>query len=329
LPEVTLSGFNGEVLLLKQENGKWFQAWSTQVVENYPSKVLITDIDQDGLNEIVVASTQVLVYKPSGDTYTLVWACPDYFHSIGSSDMPGIVVTDLDGDNVNDLVVLDLGLYDDTMSLSIYTSPTGNVADLAPVYVTTFTDQEGYFSRAGVTQADFNGDGSTEIVTGNDHGTLWLVSGSGGNFSVTTEWKVPSGGAIGYELSSGDMDGNGTTELLVGTKGGDIFVYDFDQSLQPYLVASASTGRYFYHVTAGDVDADGMDEFIIIHGNAELGFDDIDVETWKMNGKDLNKTGSYQTADNPLVFSYNLDHDGYAEIITIGQFDGVLEIVRE
>ncbi len=73
--------------------------------------------------------------------------------------------------------------------------------------------------------ADLNGDGTTDLLVGNEKGTLIFMRNDGGNFSVSEEqyFNIDVGEYSTPQLF--DLDKDGLKDLLIGEKGGNINYY--------------------------------------------------------------------------------------------------------
>ncbi|MFD9484178.1 FG-GAP repeat domain-containing protein [Streptomyces sp. NPDC059991] len=76
-------------------------------------------------------------------------------------------------------------------------------------------------------QADLTGDGKTDIVARDRSGTLWLYRGTGDYKAPFQQRTKIGGGWNAYDriLSIGDLDGDGRSDLLARTTGGDLYRY--------------------------------------------------------------------------------------------------------
>jgi len=254
--------------LLRTSHGKWTRVASQHLPTSETPRILVADLDGDGTTEILVCSDKLRVYSVDGQSFSLSWSSHESFPE-EKVPVPQMGIADFNGDGRNDIAVLnykDKG-DSDTQSLYVYARTLSRPLDFGLTDVATFTDEHGYHSTAGMAIADYSGDGSAEIAVSNANGFLWFVTFEAGKLSVRKQWKVPSGGAVGPGLSSGNFDADAASELLVGTNGGNIFVVDLDDKFEPRVLASAMTGRLAYGVAAGDINSDGQDEFVLTRGH--------------------------------------------------------------
>ncbi len=125
--------------------------------------------------------------------------------------------------------------------------------------------------RGGVTvaTANVNGGTSTEIVTGVQSQDLsWIKVVNRAGKETTFGMFKAFGDSFkgGVDLSSGDIDGNGVDEIIVGARsGGGPQVRVFNGNGKPYAInffSYESDFRGGVNVAAGDLTRDGKDEVV-------------------------------------------------------------------
>ncbi len=261
------------------------------------------DFDGDGVDELVTADISgaeglgaIYIFPPlaagdslvTGDAPGVVYGQSDDL--IGYS---GQAVPDLTGDGVPDLVTL----------FSSYAAVIAGPLDGG------FTIEDGTTARintgmsslsSDTTQlaaGDFDGDGQADLVIGDPYysdeysysGQAWLLPGpiEDVDLSSLTDGAHITGegsiyGYLGITVSSaGDVDGDGTAEVLLGANrsssagysyGGRVHLIDGDRLSSSATIDDAAA--YFYGTSsngyfgqdadsAGDVDGDGYDDVVI------------------------------------------------------------------
>ena len=316
--------------ILRRISGAWTKVASTTLLADAAPRLLLTDLGGDAAVELIVVSDKLRVYTVADESISLAWSSHESFRG---ELAPRLAVADFNADGRKDVAVLHYKekQNDAGQSLYVYSRTLSERWDFGLTYVTTFTDDHGYHSTAAMTAADFSGDGRPEIVVGNDNGNLWLVTFDGHQPAVRKRWKVPSGGAVGPGLAAGNLDDDDLAELLVGTNGGEIFVFEFDEQLEPQMVATATAGRLAYGVEAGDVDGDGRDEFVLTRGHldyAGMTQKDVVAEVWKLSGAQLDRIWQQETIDLPRPVVHDLDNDGRDDVIVLSQQVGGLAVLR-
>lgn len=208
------------------------------------------------------------------------------------------VVFDLDGNGSNELIAAyyDVFVFSSDGTL-LFRAQDGDGRVYAPHVV-----------------ADLDGDGTTEVVAGRGH-EVWAWEWNGSALVVKQGWPADTTtGGNSPEIrgmSSGDLDGDGTVEIVVTTTqtvwtslgGAQVFVFDADgNSYQPAAGHSPAWPRYNNLLGAGnDADRNGMGHsgFGCYGLNAAVGNIDDDPE--------LEVLATY---DNHHIQAF--DHDGVA-----------------
>ena len=314
------SGSNGGQTLYSLENGA-----------NYG--VAMANIDDDDNLEILVGagrSGSGRVYAFDGKTYETDWVSPNL------NKLPmGIAVGDLNNDGNNEIVVT-TGLPGEPMD------DEGNGGD---GYLHIFERNGDSFSQAfqsgnidaalGVTIVELDGStypeigiatGYLEIVdatsgTTDLHGEvrIWGYSGS----SYSEEWSSGDLGQIVGGIDSGDPDGDGDNELVIGTGGdnresnqdtAEVRVY---QRLGGNYALDGSVidaGRYYaFGIDVGDVDNDGEEEITV--GTGKFGDDKPKLSVYDGSSHAVEYSKNVDTSSVWGVRSGDFDNDGLAELI--------------
>ncbi len=241
------------------------------------------DIDGDGIPDIVVgapghanSSGRVFVYSGKDGTtlYTFDGAHPsDVFG--WSVDHAG----DVDADGYGDVIV-GIRLYDQTPngdegSVQVYSGRDGSL-----LHEFIGTTAHGDFGRSVAGVGDVDHDGHDDFVVGAPLatasyyllGTAILYSGATG--TVIHQWSEPgTSGNFGNDVDgAGDVDGDGTLDVIVGDPGhnsptqsaGMVRVYSgLDGSLLRAVEGTVEDGQLGWSVaSAGDVDGDGIPDFL-------------------------------------------------------------------
>ncbi|MEU9857457.1 VCBS repeat-containing protein [Streptomyces sp. NPDC047974] len=122
---------------------------------------------------------------------------------------------------------------------------------------------------------DLTGDGKGDLVARDASGILWLYKGNGLGTGFATRVSI-GGGWNGFNklLGAGDYTGDGLTDLVARTTGGDLYVYPGTGSASAVFGARKLVGsgwNTFKHLTApGDLNADGKGDLLGVNSAGEL-----------------------------------------------------------
>ncbi len=304
-----LSG-GGPQVVLADENGNVvanFFAYSSSL--RIGVQVATADVDGDGDNEIITApgagaGPQVRVFDHQGQVET-------QFFAYGEGVRTGINVTaaDVDGDGTADIIT-------STMSgagpqVRVFDA-NGNVKSQFFAFTETF--------RGGVnlTTGDVDGDGTNEIVAvpASEAGPQVRVFNSDGSV-VSQFFAYAETVRGGYNVNVGDIDGDGTADIVVSPKAGNgpqVAVFDGSGNVMNRFFAFAETFRGGVNASVGDVDGDG-DNDIVASPESEAG---PQIRVFDGNGNVLSQYWAYSShlRGNFTSFVADLNGDGTTEIVT-------------
>jgi len=317
---------------------KWNQS-TKEVV----SGLAFADLDADGASELYVSASSegaVYGYDALGD---VLWKfqAPSYLFTLASSGsdllagagshvysvsaegesawkaytahnpVKSIAAASLDDDAGSEFVY---GTYDDKCSTNYVTALDGDGQSL-------WSYSLGYFNPQVIRAADFSGDGASELVVG----TVYRARSSASSKctpAYTSEasvialdasrevlWEYLTESGV-LSLASGDLDGDGTLEVALGTysavvvldsAGTKLFSVDSDVPVPAVAIA--------------DVNSDGRGE-VLVAGKEVIALDSAGSVLW--TGDTLDNVYTLTAAD--------LNNDGAAEVVAGSEavyvFDG-------
>ncbi|MBN2011847.1 S8 family serine peptidase [candidate division KSB1 bacterium] len=236
----------------------------------------ITDLDGDGVSELLVKSADVFELREYAENhqYQRIAFFPNPTEGANSIGVPHSTVGDFDGDGKQELL-----LGDSDGDVFIYES-TGNNQ-----FSATWSDREPLVGCDRFTVAgDFDGDGVAEFAIASHSSSdisleheydsrHWLlrIYDATGNNDYQVVWEQAF---FGYDdvhdatngLTAGDIDNEGIAELLVNMFP-DFYVIDFGHDILNYLPVLHLDLNFSQLNIVGDVNQDGVTEFAIDNGN--------------------------------------------------------------
>lgn len=272
------------------------------------------DVNGDGYDDLVIGAIHpggdakvYLIYGQSSQFESKTLSSSNItFSGASSGDQTGISVAvgDTDADGYDDIVIgsnNDDGAATDAGAVYImYGQATALTSQTLSAAVGVKFTGEAASDKAGISiaVADFNGDTYADVLVGalgNDDvasasGAAYLISGQASRFTGTVSLGImreytgeAASNFLGQVVGAGDIDGNGTADMLLaapgnsdgaGTAGAVYVVYTSSGNSLPASTESVSTLPEFTGealldnlgsggVIGGDLNGDGYDELII------------------------------------------------------------------
>jgi hypothetical protein len=265
------------------EEYSWFVPGSSY---HTPSGACVVDLDEDGDLEFCVSwgysdADGVYAYSWDGDTLTTL----DYYAGTGVDFIYDIYACDYDDDTHPEVMIAN-----DPNPGGIHVSALGwNVQTSSFTYETSWTCPDGSgYSVPMVWSGDVDLDGRTEVIAdvselNYDTAGTWALNWN----DATEEWigepvytSYPAGVTV-FGDGVGDVDGDGTPEIGVGsyggTPGGWLFEWDGSDYVLVWHGEYPGQEPVIESVAIGDADNDGDVEFCFGTGNVHvIGWDGAD-----------------------------------------------------
>ena len=258
---------------------------------------------------------------------------------------------DFNGDGYGDIAVsaptAAVGSADKAGAVVVhYGSSTGISAARSAVVTQNSTGVPGtseagdQFGR-GSASGDFNGDGFTDLAvsaphekvgTDTDGGTVAILWGSATGLHGGTTVADPAPSAhdlYGVALAAADFDGDGKTDLAVGSSGKTVYIHRGG-----FTTAGGTGGTDTYgapiqagtwagvlNLNAGDVNGDHIADLIVGGYNTdEVGFD-INIVAYGSRTGGLPSTGGHLLPGGFVAAVGDLNGDHYGDIVIGMEFD--------
>jgi len=201
---------------------------------------------------------EVRIWGYGGSSYSEEWSSGDLEQIVG-----GIDSGDPDGDGDNELVIGTGGdnreSNQDTAEVRVYHYLGGNYALDGSVI------DAGRYYAFGIDVGDVDNDGEEEITVGTGEfgdNKPRLIVYDGSSHSVEYSKSVDSSSVWG--VRSGDFDNDGFAELIYGTSGGELFIYDGEtEDFEAKTSALSGKTGHYGGIAIGNADGEGPMEMVV------------------------------------------------------------------
>ncbi|MFW9911241.1 MAG: hypothetical protein ACFFEU_02165 [Candidatus Thorarchaeota archaeon] len=289
--------------------------WSEHIIDDNIGihSLDIGDVDNDGQNEIWIALLRyeggtwipsLRYYEYGGDS----WSYQDI--AFLESPISAVTIGDIDNDGADEVVSASLPY--DGYELRYYEYQSGSWLEC------NLDDSLG--ESHGIEIADVDGDNQKEtiVLTTDQTGgsSLKYYKSDSGNFVRYDILNVPTG----WEIDSGDVDGDGDMEIAwanYGASENEVRLYDCKSGVWSEQIVSDVPGgsieisTFVHHVSIGDVDNDAVNEIAI----------GIFDDGWRGLSNDAVRYYEYDENTGNWIEHIVSDPDLTAEVVVIGDVD--------
>ncbi|MCD6382884.1 MAG: FG-GAP repeat protein [Thermoplasmata archaeon] len=308
------------------------------------------DVSGDGIDDVVITETgwnsnngRVIFYYGTFVSTNISWKSTGP-HQTGARFGYSLASGDFDGDGYKDLAIgapyYD-GANNDMGRVLVYNGSSGGLTS-SPVWAQSPLNQLGAEFGYSLATGDFNGDGYDDLAVGapyydtsnTDAGRVLIYYGSSSGLATTVgaSFSGPdqANANFGYTLSSGDYNGDGYDDLLVGAPWYDTISYTDAGAVYlywgtPWGLASSYSHSYYgyqssqsfgYSIATGDMYGDGIDDFAI-----GIPYEDYGGKT-NCGGVRVYSGSTGGTPHQRYVFHGSYNNELFGNSITFGDFNG-------
>jgi len=244
----------------------------------------------------------------------------------------GVTATDLDGDGMVDVAVLNLT----DQNISLYRN---RGLFNGQVFFHTQVDIGASSGANFLTTGDLTGDGRPEILTTNNNCGVSTISiykntSQPGNFSFSAPLSYPTGlsNCSGPNAATiTDLDGDGRPDIVIANSDNSITVYH-NTSVGGNL-SFTGAGNYpvgatgSYSVIAGDIDGDGKPDLAVVATNSNIVT--LYRNTSAPGAISLQNAGTVTTGSGPFAAALgDLNGDGKQDLAVVNANDFTVTVFR-
>ncbi|HSW11205.1 MAG TPA: VCBS repeat-containing protein [Solimonas sp.] len=296
-----------------------------------PRHVVAYDLDGDGRKDLVAANRDSddvsIVVNRMEQAATVVSFARENRIAAGDGAF-FLAVADLDSDGAADIVSADY----DGGTVSVLRQQSKAVS--GPVVLADAFEAAGAGTTA-LAEADFNGDGRLDVVAADldqRRLSLWLGAVSNGGRSILVQQTIPSAAGSPTALAVADFDGDGRSDFAVAEAGPDaltVYLNRPDGSGLRWVPGSLGLSAAPKSVLAGDIDADGRSDLVVVQHNARRVLLLRNVAARGAAQPDLVETDSLLLGFVPAAASLvDMDRDGLQDLAVVDGTGARVVILR-
>lgn len=258
-------------------SGEYEQIWRSPIHGVTIVRLLLSDMNGDGRDDVVVALEDGTINIYDGPTLK------ETRMITVTAPLRDVAVADLDGDGTKEMVT------SDGMGISTYNTQTGGLK---------WKVTSGGGNSIAVGNVDY--ESAPEIVSTSYGGKGYVLDGATG----AIEWEYAN--SFGDTVMLGDLDGNGIQKIVAVFPWSKITILDASLRSQAWEIA---TPQYTGAVVVADADGDGVPE--IVYGDRERS------NVHAVDGQSRAERWTVGTPDSGVsgIALGDVDNDGKKEVI--------------
>ncbi|MBI2595880.1 S8 family serine peptidase [Candidatus Daviesbacteria bacterium] len=321
---------NDALILIWRSDGTLFPGWPKRISGIKNPFIVLSDVDDDGQQDIVLESSSGVNADPARITVLRKDGSilPGWPRDIEQSQQFKLLidpaVSDLNGDGKKEIIIAD---DRGPSNLYILDYKGGVISGWPKPLNPSLPNNTSGILLSNFVIGDIDNDGKPEIVAGNHSGVITAYKIDG---SIVLGWPVtvnPSGHI--YPVVIGDLDNDGKPEIVAGTSKNYLYVFRGDGTLVPGWPKNISVtygGSGFGYPVLADTDGDDLPEIIVV-SSMDLR-NPFPLHAYKLNGQEASGfpkpllTGDDSRHNNSPVVG-DFDGDGFLELAFI---DGTLRL---
>jgi len=284
VPDVFVGSDDFYVYALDGQDGSMI--WRFKAGDQVVSAVEIADVDGDGSPEALFTSKDRRVYSIRTEPEARsLWEFKSSNYPRPSEDE----AFDINGDSINDVVVMDIGHAVQALS--------GKDGRLIWEYGANELD------GCASSKHDLNGDATPDVVIGTGDGRAIVLSGVSGHLLV----EIRLSGSV-HAISSPDVNSDGMPDLIVSSTTGDIFAFS---GKTEEILWKSRIEPIWKPLISGDLDGDGIADIV---GGASEG------NIYALSGSTGKTIWHGDFGGNMAAHTGDLNGDGIDDVIACNLF---------